>query len=229
MTLVREKRRIVALLKKADTKELLAELRSLSPHSVVNALFAGICSSDEKTRWNAITAMGPIVAAIADNEMEDARVIMRRFMWSLNDESGGIGWGVPESMGEILATHEGLAREYTHILVAFMRQDGFYLELPQLQRGLMWGTGRLAQARPEILQSRKASFYQLPYLDSTDTSVRGLAAWSLGLLNAKEAIVGLRKLQNDKTPLRFLLDRRLIDTTVDSLAAAALEAIYARK
>ena len=30
-------------------------------------------------------------------------------MWTLNDESGGIGWGSPEVMGEILAAHKGLA------------------------------------------------------------------------------------------------------------------------
>lgn len=25
--------------------------------------------------------------------MDSARIVMRRLMWSLNDESGGIGWG----------------------------------------------------------------------------------------------------------------------------------------
>jgi len=40
---------------------------------------------------------------------------MRRLMWNLNDESGGIGWGNPEAMGEILACHEALANEYAPI------------------------------------------------------------------------------------------------------------------
>jgi hypothetical protein len=225
MTSIREKRRLAALLKTAEVEELLAELERLSPSTVVNALFAGICSAHEKTRWNAITAMGPVVAAIADQEMEDARVVMRRFMWSLNDESGGIGWGAPESMGEILANHDGLAEEYTHVLVAFMREDGFYLELPELQRGLMWGIGRLAQEKPDLLHSKKVVNYQLPYLDSKDATVRGLAAWSMGLLKAKEALARLRILQNEEDPVRFLLHRRLTDTTVGILAGEAIAAI----
>jgi len=36
-------------------------------------------------------------------------------MWSLNDESGGIGWGAPEAMGAIMARHTGLADEYANI------------------------------------------------------------------------------------------------------------------
>jgi hypothetical protein len=46
--------------------------------------------------------MGEVMAHLADKDMESARVIMRRLMWSLNDESGGIGWGAPEAMGEIV-------------------------------------------------------------------------------------------------------------------------------
>ena len=57
--------------------------------------------------------MGAVVAHLAEKDMESARVVMRRLMCSLNDESGGIGWGAPEAMGEIIASHEGLASELT--------------------------------------------------------------------------------------------------------------------
>jgi len=43
-----------------------------------------------------------------------------------------------------------LAEEYLHMLVSYMRedgpkafQDGNFIELPMLQRGLLWGIGRL--------------------------------------------------------------------------------------
>ena len=58
---------------------------------------------DELIRWRAVSAMGIVTAALADARMDAARVIMRRMMWQLNDESGGIGWGIPEAMGEIMA------------------------------------------------------------------------------------------------------------------------------
>jgi HEAT repeat protein len=154
--------------------------------------------------------------------MEAARVVMRRFMWSLNDESGGIGWGAPEAMGEIMAGHDGLAQEYTHILVAYMREDGFFLELEMLQRGLMWGLGRLAQARPSLLRTKSAAAYLLPYLDSPDAVVRGLAARALGLLQAKEAVSGLAKLSSDPGRVQHYRNRAFVDETVGSLAEKAL-------
>jgi len=48
-------------------------------------------------------------------------------------------------MGEILAAHNGLAQEYAHILLSYAREEGNYLELEALQRGLLWGIGRLAE------------------------------------------------------------------------------------
>ncbi len=223
MTAIRDKRRVVALLRGDDTEAILKELATMDPGSLVNALFSGICHADEAVKWHAVTAMGPTVARIADANMEAARVIMRRFMWSLNDESGGIGWGAPESMGEVLACHEGLAGEYTNVLVAYMREDGFHLELEALQRGLMWGLGRLAQVRPAALLCWQAADYLPTYLEAGDHTVRGLATWTLGLLKAKETKEKLQKLQGDSHPVRHYLNRQLVTTTVGELAAQAVE------
>ncbi len=93
------------------------------------------------------------MANFAEEDMESARVIMRRLMWSLNDESGGIGWGSPEAMGEIIASHDGLAKEYAHVLISYVWEEGNFLEYEPLQRG----------AGPHLL----------PYLESTDAAVRG--------------------------------------------------------
>jgi len=95
---------------------------------VINPLFSFLYNNDEQVRWRTVTAFGAVVAKLADEDMEAARIIMRRLMWNLNDESGGIGWGSPEAMGETLARHEGLAKEYARILLSYARQDGNYLE-----------------------------------------------------------------------------------------------------
>lgn len=192
---------------------------------VLKALFSGICRNDETLRWHAITVMGRVVAELADEDLEAARIVMRRFMWSLNDESGGIGWGVPESMAEAMVCHETLAEEYAHILVSFMREEGFYLEYELLQRGLMWGVGRLAQARPELLRSKQAAGYLLPYLDSPDPTVRGLAAWALGNLGAEEAVPRIKPLLAENQPVRIYMDEKLMDTTTGELAQQALASL----
>lgn len=223
---IREKRRIGKLLQAAALEEILEELRRLPPSRAINPLIGALCSCNEIVRWHAITALGPVVSDLADRDMEGARVVMRRFMWSLNDESGGIGWGAPEAMGEIMACHGGLAREYGHILVAYMREEGFFLELEMLQRGLMWGLGRLAQARPNLLKQRNAATYLPSYLRSGDAVVRGLAAWTLGLLRANEAAPDIEKLVFDPGPVKHYLNHSFVDETVGSLAREALINIY---
>jgi HEAT repeat protein len=219
---IREKRRISKLLGSSDIEAVIEELHRLPTARVINPLIGSLCSNDETVRWHAITALGPIVADLAERDLEAARVVMRRFMWSLNDESGGIGWGAPEAMGEVMACHEGLAREYAHILVAYMREDGFFLELEMLQRGLMWGLGRLAQARPSLLREKNAAVYLLPYIDSSDAAVRGLAAWALGLLQTEDAIPGLEQLLSDPGELRHYINRAFVNETAGSLAQKAL-------
>jgi len=222
---IREKRRISKLLESSDLDAVIHELRQLPASRVINPLIGALCSTDEAARWHAVRALGPIVSDLADNDMEAARIVMRRFMWSLNDESGGIGWGAPEAMGEIMASNDRLAGEYGHILVAYMREDGFFLELPQLQRGLMWGLARLAMVKPDLLREKNAPTYLVPYLDSPDSTVQGLAARTLGLLKAEEATQNLSKLVSDRTPIRFYLDNSFVEDTVGGLAYKALAKI----
>lgn len=219
---IQEKRRISKLLESSDIEAVIHELRQLPASRVINPLIGALCSSNETVRWHAITALGPIVADLADHDMEAARVVMRRFMWSLNDESGGIGWGAPEAMGEIMAVHDRLAEEYGHMLVAYMREDGFYLELPQLQQGLMWGLSRFAMVKPDLLKAKNVIIYLLPYLNSPDSTVRGLAARALGFLQSKEASQELAKLVSDSAQVKIFLNRTFVADTVGGLAHKAL-------
>jgi len=223
------KRRLVRLLASDDIEIILAELAQLPPATVLNPLFAGIVHGNETIRWHAITAMGQTVATLAAANMETARVVMRRLMWSLNDESGGIGWGAPEALAEIMACHAALAEEYAHILVSYMREDGNFLELPALQRGVVWGVGRLARVRPQLMTNWRAGFYLLAYLESRDAAVQGLAAWAAGLLGTKEAEQPLRQLVDDERQVRHYDNRCLVLTSVGELARQALQLLAARK
>nr|HID60004.1 HEAT repeat domain-containing protein [Desulfobacterales bacterium] len=201
------KQRVLELLKSADFDLALGELSRLPGRKVVNPLFSFLCSNDEEIRWRAVTALGAVVANLASKDMESARVIIRRLMWNLNDESGGIGWGSPEAMGEILARHEGLAQEYANILLSYAREDGNYLEHEILQRGLLWGIGRLAQVRPDLVKD--AAPYLTQYMKSPDETVRGLAAWIMGLLGVVEAGPALERLMEDNAVLQSYIGRIL--------------------
>ncbi len=134
-----------------ELDKALTEVADLPARQAINPLIGLYCSGDERLRWRAISATGLLVSRLAASDMESGRVIVRRLMWSLNDESGGIGWGAPEAMGEIMARHLGLAREYACILISYLDKNGNYLELPALQEGVLWGLARLAEVRADLL------------------------------------------------------------------------------
>jgi len=217
------KKRVLELLKSADFDRSLKELYSWPARQMINPLFSFLYNLDEQIRWRAIIAMGAVVAKLADEDMESARVIMRRLMWNLNDESGGIGWGSPEAMGEILARNKNLSEEYSRILISYAREDGNFQEHELMQRGVLWAIGRLSRVRPE--QVKDAGPYIIPYLKSPDTGVRGLAAWIMGLLGVKDARPGLEQLTDDEGELQIYLERRFVKRKVKELAKEALASL----
>ena len=219
--------KVLALLQSDNLDQSLEELCQWPARQVINPLFSFLLNRDEETRWRAITAMGAVVAHLAEKDMESARVVMRRLMWSLNDESGGIGWGAPEAMGEIIASHEGLAKEYVSVLISYVREDGNFLEYEALQRGAVWGVGRVAQARPELV--RDAVPHLVLFLESPDATVRGLAAWTLGLLAAEAARPQLEELLGDEAEITLYVDDRLVVQSVGALAGEALAGIMDTK
>jgi len=217
------KKQLFDLLNQGDSDKALAEMGRLPPRKIINPLLSFIQSGNEKVKWGSVKAIGHVVGQLADRDLEAARVIMRRLMWTLNDESGGIGWGSPEAMGEIMAIHRGLAQEYAHILISYARQDGNYLEHEGLQRGLLWGIGRLSETRPELVRESAGLF--LPYLESRDAVIRGLAVRLMGLLRVKEAQPVLQTLAEDESAIALVIENRLAATRVKDLAAEALKVI----
>ena len=217
------KREIQRLLLQKDLEGGLAQIGRMPARKAINPLFSFLCSLDELLKWRAVTAMGEVVDRLADAGMESARVIMRRYMWQLNDESGGIGWGCPEAMGEIMARNKNLAEEFWCILISYIRPDGNFLEHEVLQRGVLWGVGRLAHARPQLLKT--SVDYLHPYLQTDDPHLRGLAAWAAGALRNHNTATMLNQLKDDSAKLSVYLDGQIIRRSVGEIAKKALQMV----
>ena len=224
------KKQVLDLLAGGDLAASRRTLAGLPAGEVVHALFSAICRENPVVRWHAVTCMGDAVARIAADDLEAARIILRRFLWSLNDESGGIGWGAPEAMAECMCRDERLAGEYAHMLVSYMRedgeelcQDGNFIEHPLLQRGVVWGVGRLAGCRRELLQQLGAGRDLGRYLGADDPALRGLAALAAGRLREATLRPLLEGLRADPAPLRWYDEGALHQTTVGALVRDALE------
>ena len=224
------KKQVLDLLAGGDLVASRRALAGLPAGEVVHALFSAICRENPVVRWHAVTCMGDAVARIAADDLEAARIILRRFLWSLNDESGGIGWGAPEAMAECLCRDERLAGEYAHMLVSYMRedgeelcQDGNFIEHPLLQRGVVWGVGRLAGCRRELLQQLGAGRDLGGYLEAEDPELRGLAALAAGRLREATLRPLLQGLRADTAPLSWYDEGAVHQTTVGALVRDALE------
>lgn len=214
------KHEVLSLLRKRELAEALDAIAALPARRVINPLFGLLYHGDPLVRWHAVTAMGKVVADLADREMEAARVIMRRLMWNLNDESGGIGWGSPEAMGEIMARNGQLAGEFSSILISYLDPDGNFLEHEGLQQGALWGIGRLAHARPP-LASWAATFLP-PFLASPLVELRGLAVWAAVPILTSELRKSILPLVSDKTQFGLFLNGQLVLKTVGELATSTI-------
>jgi len=230
------KQGLLATLEQADFRGVARFLDSHPPHQLLNPLFSALCNPLEQVRWHAVCGFGRIVPSMVDKDPESARIVMRRFLWSLNDESGGIGWGAPEAMAEIMFHCTLLRREYLHLLVSYMREDGEesfqegnYLELPLLQRGLLWGIGRLCQGHRSEMVARQIAGDLIAYLSSPDHQVIGLAIWCLGILGENPAAPKISTFLCHPGEVRLFLGNTLKTVTVAKLAEDGLIGINAAR
>jgi len=173
--------------------------------------------ADELIQWRAVEAVGEVAGAMARTDVERVRNLIRRLLWSMNDESGGVGWHAPETVGEILANVPSLVGEMGVLLTAFLRQAPF-------ERG------------SHLAVYRAASVEAAPFADSTpelvcslrsnDPYVRGLASLALGTVGKAVHRRDVEALRNDTSPVTLydFQAGRMTSTTVSRLAerAAAL-------
>jgi len=210
-----------------DWRERLEQLTVHAPKAFVGPLMSFLLHGGTSAGRAAAT-LGSCVAAIAQEAPEDARVIMRRFMWHMNEESGNLGWGVPESMAETLVRSQFLAKEFSRVLLSYIRDTGRednFVDHAPLRRSCYWAVGRLLQARPELAVSA------LPLLrdglQDEDAPCRGMAAWALAQASVPEELQpALEELavaaESATTPVQVFDGDAAREYTVASLAKLAL-------
>jgi hypothetical protein len=210
------KEKLTALFSEGAPEEALSVICRMPLRKVVNALFPFFYSKDPRLFWQAITAMGVTVSLLAAENAESARVVMRRLMWSLNDESGGIGWGAAEAMGEIMARNDRMAEEYACILISYINPCGNFIDNSDLQKGILWGLGRLAQERPH--RAAGAAEFLIPFLTSPNPQLRGLAARAARPLSCDATKPLILRLYSDNEMITLFVNGSMCEMTIGSLA-----------
>lgn len=143
---------------------------------VLSYLTALTYDADPVISDRAVEAMGVAADCIAEHDPEYVRVHLRRQMWLLSDESGGIGWRAPEIMGEIVYHRPKLFAEFIPIIISILDMEAE--DAVRFRAGALAALGRLAQVLAlENLQ--KAVPLIEPCLQNEDVHVRELARWCL--------------------------------------------------
>lgn len=196
--------------------------RVVRPQKTISPLFAALYSTSPPIRWHAVSCFGIATAELARQGTEYVRVVLRRCTWSLNDESGGIGWGAPEAMAEILARNPGLAEEYASILVSFVlerEQACNFLEYSPLREGAYWGIARLTQVRPDLIRP-----WQEQILDSADCETSPIILGAVCLVLSNSGIAShraqqfLHSLQSRQDSILLYWDKAFWKTSLSDLA-----------
>jgi HEAT repeat protein len=181
---------------------------------VLRALVSLLYDPDELVRWRAVSALGHLAGA----QPELARSLVTRLYWSLNDESGGIGWMSAPALGEI-------GRRAPQLLSQCVRPLVRYLDEPFLLPGALWAIGRLAPAYPAETQEVVPEVALC--CSSDDPSVRAQAARALGAVGDGRARPALVALAQDERPVRLYAGGQLVTKEVREWAGEALSRLRA--
>jgi hypothetical protein len=146
------KQQVFKFLEQDDFEKNLKDIHQFPAMKVVNALLSFLVTTNHTIKKHTVIAMGEVVSRIAEEDIESARIIMRRLMLSVTEESGGIGWNTPEAMGEIMARSEQLANEYHKILISYTVGGGNELDFDGLQKSVIAGLKRLAEVHPHLVK-----------------------------------------------------------------------------
>jgi hypothetical protein len=186
---------------------------------VLSFLTALTYDPDPLINWRAVEAMGLAAGRVSDDDAEYVRGHLRRLMWLLNDESGGIGWRAPEMMGEIIRSRPERFLEFVPILISVLDMEGE--DVIRFQAGTLWAIGRLGQVMPEAVQT--AIPWIMPCLESPNPQTRGQAAWCLGQIGASEQLSRHEALLEDGGHVDIYTDGQLVPTHVRDLARTTLQ------
>lgn len=134
-----------------------------------------------ETKWQAAVCFGKAVARITEEKKENGRNIMRRLMWSLNEDSGNIGWGVAPAMACCIGENRILGKEFNRILVSYIIDSGKadnFLEYPPLRLDAYWGVGHACFCAPYEEFCRYAFPWLIKALFDVDDTCRLMCLWA---------------------------------------------------
>lgn len=188
----------------------LKELPSL--RKAVSILISLSYDKQSVLSWRAIEAIGLLTAELAGTDPDSVRNIVGRLLWMIRDESGGIGWSVPEILGEIVRNNPVLCEDIAPIIASF------HEEL-MLTPGVMRALSRIGQINAETVE------YAVPiirsYLSTAAPLTRGLAVTAIAEMGDAASLDILERMKEDSSEISLYENGELVKKTIARLSGEA--------
>lgn len=136
-----------AVLSALEANDLDAiETFALRGRTVLSVLVRLAYDKETLVGRRAIVATGRVASVFIRNNEEFLRETVRKLLWSLTDESGGIGWSAPELIGEIVSAGPGKFSDVVPIIA-----EVFSIEEDIFRPGVLYAFKRIAESHPEMI------------------------------------------------------------------------------
>lgn len=187
-------------------------------------------SEDDLLHWRAAEAFGRIAGHPDVMSREKVNTMLTRLLISLEDRSGGNGWGSMEAIGAIVAARPD---EFSKAIPKMFS----YIWDGRIRKGLLWSVHRIGENRPDLLKDK--IFHIVGLLRNPSNTTRGHAAWALGTIGDTDVRVleglvldvrdTLKGLLDDDSRVRIYDNGELKETTIAEIAKEALAALNGRQ
>ena len=140
------KKKILAALESNDLDAVVS--LSTGDRTVLSRLVRLAYDKETLVGWRAIKAVGLVARKLLKSDCEFLRDTCRKLLWSLSDESGGIGWSAPEMLGEIVSAAPHRFADMIPLIV-----QAYDIEEDVFRPGVVYALGCIAEADPEAAAS----------------------------------------------------------------------------
>lgn len=202
----------VRLLLDAGSYDELVAMAKLDK-SVISRLISLSYDKEDVVSWRSMEALGLIGRELSRERVDVVRDTIRRLLWSMGDESGGIGWSAAEILGEIIRNNPDEFKDIIPILWSYREEDMF-------RAGVAWAMGRIGEVRPELVRFALDGLKLL--LRDANPAVRGYALWATGMLDDAAEAEGVKDMLGDGSRIFFYRNGMLDKIEVGDIAQEVL-------
>jgi hypothetical protein len=137
------KRTILSALESNDLDAVVA--LAARDRKVLSRLVRFAYDKETLVGWRAIKTVGLVARKLVRSDYDFLRETCRKMLWSLTDESGGIGWSAPEMLGEIVSADPARFQDIIPLIAS-----AYEVEEDVFRAGVLYALARIAETAPEL-------------------------------------------------------------------------------